>query len=174
MKKSLLILSAFILVFSSCEQNLEFLINHTFQYDYQVDVPEDTTAFTYDFLIDVSSNSELSDNIDNISNFTINSLKYSITDYIGGSDVSGELTFTFYNASDVSLGGSILTVSNLQDFAGSGQKQTLDLTQETINAVQSELLNNQQVKISVDGSVSEVPVNFLSHLYLNVDANVAP
>jgi hypothetical protein len=166
-----------LLIFAaSCEEDiLDFTIDNTFEYEYQVSLDENAdTTFTFEQIVDANSNDEISNNANNISAFTLNELRYSISQYQGGSNVSGVITLTFYDASNTSLGGSELSISNLMAFASSGESQVLPLANSTINAVQNELLNNRQVKIVADGSVSEVPVEFLSKIFVTVGVTVSP
>ena len=161
----------------SCDKVLDFAINHTFEDSYDVNLPADSdTTYSQSFTFDATSNSEIADNLDQLNGYSLKSLKLSISDYEGGDDVDGSFSFSFKNAAGNTIGDAVSTVTleNLAAWSSSGEKTDIPLTQGTIDAVQSELASNNAVTVMITESVTEVPVQFTAHVFLEVEVNVSP
>jgi len=175
--KRVFLLTLTIAALYSCDKLLDFAINHTFEDSYEVNLPADSdTTYSQSFTFDASDNQEIEDNIDHLNGYSLKSLKLSISDYVGGDDVDGSFSFSFKNAAGNTIGDGVTTVTleNLAGWSSSGDKTDVPLTQGTIDAVQNELAANNAVTVMIAGSVTEVPVQFTAHVFLEVEVNVSP
>ena len=177
MKRLFLLMLTVAAISYSCDKLLDFLIDHTFDYSHPVNLPADgPTDYSDEYTFDATDNQDVADNINNISGYTVNSLKFSIEDFVPDTGiVSGSFSFYFKNTAGNQIGDvTTKTVDNLFALSASGDKVDIPLTQGTIDAVQNEFGSTNKVTIVVSGTVSEVPVDFIVTVYLAIGINVSP
>ena len=178
MKRFFLLMLTIATISYSCSELLDFLIDHTFDYSHPVNLPAGgPTDYSDEYTFDATDNQEVADNINNVSGYTVNSLKFSIEDFLPDTGiVSGSFSFYFKNSSGSQIGDvtTIPTIDNLFALSASGDKVDIPLTQGTIDAVQNEFSSTNRVTIVVSGTVSDVPVNFIATVYLAIGINVSP
>lgn len=175
MKRLLLLMLTVTAISYSCDQLTEFLINHTFEHSFPVDLPADgPTTYSDEHSYDATDNQEVADNVSHLSGYTVSSLKFSISEFEPDTGiVSGIFSFYFKNSDGDQIGDMTnLSVDNLFALSASGDKVDVPLTQETINAVQNEFGLTNKVTAVVSGSVSEVPVHFITNLFLAIEIKV--
>lgn len=177
MKRLFLIILTVTAISYSCDKLTEFFVNHTFEDSFPVDLPANgPTTFEEEFSFDATDNQEVADNINNLSGYTVSSLKFSISDFVPDTGiVSGIFSFYFLNSSGNQIGDmTSLSVDNLFALSASGDQVDVPLTQGTINAVQDEFGATNKVTAVVTGSVSKVPVFFNAHVFLAIEIKVTP
>ena len=177
MKRLFLIILTVTAISYSCDKLTEFFVNHTFEDSFPVDLPANgPTTFEEEFSFDATDNQEVADNINNLSGYTVSSLKFSISDFVPDTGiVSGIFSFYFLNSSGNQIGDmTSLSVDNLFALSASGDQVDVPLTQGTINAVQDEFGATNKVTAVVTGSVSKVPVFFNAHVFLALEIKVTP
>jgi len=177
MKRLFLLMLTVAAISYSCDKLTEFLVNHTFEDSFPVDLPADgPTTYGEEFSFDATDNQEVADNINSLSGYTVSSLKFSISEFVPDTGiVSGFFSFYFKNSSGSQIGDmTTLSVDNLFALSASGDEVDVPLTQGTIDAVQSEFGSTNKVKAVVSGSVSEVPVNFIVNVFLEIEIKVDP
>jgi len=177
MKRLFLLMLTIATISYSCSKLAEFVINHTFDYSFPVDLPADgSTEFNDEVTFDATDNQEVANNINNVSGYTVTSLKFSINDFVPDTGiVEGSFSFYFKNSSGSQIGDmTTVTVDNLFALSASGDKVDIPLSQGTIDAVQNEFGSTNKVTAVISGSVSEVPVNFIATVYLEVGIKVSP
>lgn len=177
MKRLFLLMLTVTAISYSCDKLLDFLINHTFDYSHPVNLPADgPTDYSDEYTFDATDNQEVADNINNVSGYTVNSLKFSISDFEPDTGiVSGTFSFYFKNSAGNQIGDmTSISVDNLFALSASEDKVNIPLTQGTIDAVQNEFASTNKVTIVTSGTVSEVPVDFIATVYLAIGINVSP
>jgi len=176
MKRVIILFLSIAAISYSCNDLLKFDINHTFEGATDVNLSEnDSPDFDETILIDATSNSDVAENLSRISEYTVNKLEFSISDYVAGNDtVNANIEISF--SSNGSQIGEVITSDNipLGQLSASGQKVDVPVSSASITAIQQALIDNNKVTIHFNGSVSEVPVSFTAHFFLTLTIGVSP
>lgn len=177
MKRIYLLMLTVAAISYSCDKLTEFFVTHTFEDSYPVNLPADgPTTFSDEFSFDATDNQDVADNINNLSGYTVSKLEFSISEFLPDTGiVSGTFSFSFKNSAGSPIGDiTSLSIDNLFALSASGDKVPIPLTQATIDAVQSEFGATNKVTAIVSGSVSEVPVSFIGHIFLTIEIKINP
>ena len=177
MKRIFLLLITVVAISYSCDKLEEFLIDHTFEESYPVNLTaNDPTTFGQEFHYDATDNQEVADNINDLSGYKVNSLKFSVSEFLPDTGiVSGVFSFYFKNSAGNQIGDmTSLSIDNLFALSASGDKVDVPLSPETVTAVQNEFGATNKVTAVFSGSVSDVPVSFIATLFLTIGINVDP
>ena len=177
MKRIYLLMLTVAAISYSCDKLTEFFVTHTFEDSYPVNLPADgPTTFSDEFSFDATDNQDVADNINNLSGYTVSKLEFSISEFLPDTGiVSGTFSFSFKNSAGSPIGNiTSLSIDNLFALSASGDKVPIPLTQATIDAVQSEFGATNKVTAIVSGSVSEVPVSFIGHIFLTIEIKINP
>ena len=177
MKRLFLIILTVTAISYSCDKLTEFFITHTFEDSFPVDLPANgSTTFGAELSFDATDNQEIADNINSLSGYTVSSFKFSISDFVPDTGiVSGLFSFYFLNSSENQIGDiTSLSVDNLFALSASEDQVDIPLSQATINAVQNEFGSTNKVTAVVSGSVSKVPVHFITNIFLAIEIKVTP
>ena len=113
MKRFILLLLTIAAISYSCDKLADFVITHTFEDSYTVDLPASgPTTFSDEFSFDATDNQEVADNLNSISGYTVSSLKFSISEFTPDTGiVSGTFTFSFKDSNGNPLGNTSTEVS---------------------------------------------------------------
>ena len=177
MKRLILLMLTVAVISFSCDELAEFVLNHTFEITYPIDHPADGPAsYSDEFPLDATDNEEVADNVNSISGYTVNDLEYSISGFEPDTGiVSGIFSFSFKNGAGNPIGDvTSLSIDNLFALSASEDKVPIPMTQSTIDAVQDEFIANNKVILVVSDQVSEVPANFMAHVFFKIDIKVDP
>ena len=177
MKRFILLMLTVAFISFSCDELAEFIVNHTFDASYPVDLPADgSTTHSEEFSYDATDNQEVADNINSLSGYKVSKLEFSISEFAPDTGiVSGIFSFSFKNSAGNPIGDvTSLSVDNLFALSASGDKVEVPLTEATVNAVQDEFGATNKVTVLVSGNVSEVPVYFMAHIFLEIEIKVDP
>lgn len=166
-------------VFTACDEIdklSEFDVNQEFVSTLDVVVPEsaakstavEVITWTTERTINLSENSEISDNIDLIERVAVNGLKYEIVNVSAGS-ASAAISNT-----KLDFGGIEIAIpnANLKDADVANTIFTIGDAAAKFSAIAAKLKNDKSITITASGTVSEQPVNFGVKLYLDTTVTI--
>lgn len=177
MKRIFLLMLTVAAISYSCDQLADFIVNHTFEDSRPVNLPADgPTTYSDEIPLDATDNQDIADNIEHISGYTVNNLKYSISEFLPDTGiVSGTFSFSFENSAGNPVGDmTSISVDNLYALSASEDKVDIPMTQSTKDAVQAEFIASHKIILVVSGTVSEVPASFIVHIFFTIDVKVNP
>ena len=146
-----------IFVVLSCNDDItEININSDLTEEIPVNATEADQNIAYEAMIDAKEDSDILENLDKIKEYQIEEVTFRVADYEGPetANLSGTL----------SVGNSLTSFSadipslNIKLFAD--EDYTIALSEEQLDALESILLESNQLKVTFSGSVSEAPLSF--------------
>jgi len=148
------------LVFSCDELDklTEFDVNDDFSTVVNVDITEDSNGMPQSWsesaVINIGTNSDISDNLNLIQNVKIKSLTYVIDNFVGADDAT-------ITEAMVSFNGDSVSIENI-NLASSDTNNTVYTISDIdlLNSIGSTLEDSSKITVSVSGTVSSTPVKF--------------
>ncbi|GAB5565809.1 MAG: hypothetical protein Wins2KO_28720 [Winogradskyella sp.] len=168
-KKTSILLLIFSISFSCDELDelTEFDVTTDYETTVSVSVPagEDLT-FSDQTTIDLTADEVIQDNLDAIEDIQLNTLTYEISNYVG---VEGALI----TEASVSAAGITVPVSNIDLQAADASDQQFVIADSTLlNTIANTLQNTNTVTVTLNGTVSDAPVDFDVIIVLDITATV--
>ncbi len=141
----------------SCDDDItEFNINSSLSEEIPVSATEADQNIAYEATIDAKDDSEISKNLEKIKEYDIEEVSFRVADYSGPDTANLSGTLSVGNAT-TTFSADIPSL-NIKLFAD--EDYTIALSEEQLDALESILLESNQLKVTFTGSVSEVPVSF--------------
>lgn len=172
MKYYFLLPIALVAFLTSCNEKTEKGFNAQFIHNFTIDIPAGATEanFSQEELIDVLSNVDIADIQDKITKMEFREIKYKVWEYAGdpGSKVSGSIMINANDDSNLfnfAIAEDSLTVLNQEE-----THRMITVDQAAKDAIATILKSDKQIKIAVNGSVTEVPVHFVLQVITDVRA----
>ncbi len=169
-KSTLLVLSLIGLLVSQCgvlDQDIDgnlstyISVNETRT---DTDIPYATTNF-----IDASSDLDISDNLDKISDWSVTEISYKVWGFYGdpSTTISGTLGFSRPNENTPSITTNVSSVL-LNTISDDDTNHKVSLTENQLNTIAGYFKEDQAMKIYVDGILSQGPVYFDLEVFAKV------
>lgn len=148
------------LVFSCDELDklTEFNVDDNFSTSVNVDITEDSEGLPQSWsesaIIDIGTNSDISDNLNLIQNVSIKSLTYVINNYIGKDDAT-------ITEAMLSFNGNSISIENINLSSSDTNNTVYTITDAALlNSIGSILAKSSKLTVIVSGTVSSTPVKF--------------
>ena len=146
-----------IFVVLSCDDDItEININSDLSEEISVNATEADQNIAYETIIDAKDDSDISENLGRIKEYQIEAVTFRVEDYVGPETANLSGTLSVGNSS-TSFSADIPSI-NIKLFAD--EDYTIALSEEQLDALESILLESNQLKITFTGSVSEAPLSF--------------
>ena len=146
-----------IFVVLSCDDDItEININSDLSEEISVNATEADQNIAYETIIDAKDDSDISENLGRIKEYQIEAVTFRVEDYDGPETANLSGTLSVGNSS-TSFSADIPSI-NIKLFAD--EDYTIALSEEQLDALESILLESNQLKITFTGSVSEAPLSF--------------
>lgn len=146
-----------IFVVLSCDDDItEININSDLSEEISVNATEADQNIAYETIIDAKNDSDISENLGRIKEYQIEAVTFRVEDYDGPETANLSGTLSVGNSS-TSFSADIPSI-NIKLFAD--EDYTIALSEEQLDALESILLESNQLKITFTGSVSEAPLSF--------------
>ncbi len=165
-----------ILIVSSCElikNATEIDFKSTFKLGYQVDLEQDDNSIYEEEIVSIADDEEAEKYKDKLEDLEVDSVVISITDYSGPENVtiSGTLKYSKENENMGSVFANI-TELNIAQLFSNGTTYQLNYDESEVTGLSNLLMDDQIVKIYLEGTASEVPVSFYFtvEIYSNITA----
>ncbi len=176
MKKGLLLFIVAGLGFGACDQIEEienFAVDHKFEKTVVLDISEtDPDMFYEDFSFETTDDKDFRDNLSKISNYSVKTLSYRVSDFAGADDISAMGLVQFMNETN-NIGDPIdLGKINFLDLKNSGTEIEIPISDELKTLIQNQLLENDMIKMRVGALVSGKPFTAEMVLALEIEALV--
>lgn len=156
LKKSWFLVAIFVVL--SCNDDIaEININSDLSEEIPVNVTEGDQNIAYEAIIDAKNDSDILENLEKIKAYEIEAVTFRVSDYEGPDTANLSGTLSVGNAS-TSFSADIPNI-NIKLFAD--EDYTIALSEEQLNALEGILLESNQLKITLSGSVSEAPLSFV-------------
>lgn len=171
------ILTIFSLVFVACDEEITIAnqsIEKDLAFDFDVEVPDQgsPTVLSVDKTLEIKDNAEF-DTYEALKDIKVQRVLVKVKE-IKSSDNSlvyslgGEATFP-----DVLPEASFnLTVPNLQEAADNQTEYVLPLTDEQIEMVSTSVMTTSDLRLMVEGALSNSPITFVLEIVIETKANV--
>ncbi|MDN5211559.1 hypothetical protein QQ020_05840 [Fulvivirgaceae bacterium BMA12] len=141
----------------SCDDDItEFNINSSLSEEIPVSATEADQNIAYEATIDAKEDSEISKNLEKIKEYEVEEVSFRVADYSGPDTANLSGTLSVGNAT-TTFSADIPSL-NIKLFAD--EEYTIALSEEQLDALETILLESNQLKVTFTGSVSEVPVSF--------------
>ena len=121
-----------------------------------VSATEADQNIAYETIIDAKDDSDISENLGRIKEYQIEAVTFRVEDYNGPETANLSGTLSVGNSS-TSFSADIPSI-NIKLFAD--EDYTIALSEEQLDALESILLESNQLKITFTGTVSEAPLSF--------------
>lgn len=148
------------LVFSCDELDklTEFNVDDNFSTSVNVDITEDSEGMPQSWsesaIIDIGTNSDISDNLNLIQNVSIKSLTYVINNYTGQDDAT-------ITEAMLSFNGNSISIENINLSSSDTNNTVYTITDAALlNSIGSILEKSSKLTVTVSGTVSSTPVKF--------------
>lgn len=173
MKKTLsfLGLAVALMLFTGCEKITEQSFNLQLTKDFNVNMEEGQTAFTFEEILSSLSNEELEQVKESIINYRLNSISYKVWEY-GGAEAAtldGMLKFTKVSNENDFVSYEIPELL-LSATSNDDARNTIEFTPEENEKIVGYLLDGNAIKILANGNVSEQPANFVLQVVADITA----
>ena len=172
MRYFILILPLVLVSFSSCElfeDTLSTDIDTELSQTFNLSISEqDNLTYAETKIISVEDDPDVRDYIDNIKDYTINEVYYTITGYAGAEDItfSGSVAFSSPESNDATT--LVIFDDLLIPTFADGQKHDFATEADSIEVAENILLNYEAIKIYLAGTFSDAPVSFNLTVYYDV------
>ncbi len=167
-----LIMSLLLLSLAGCElfeDALSTEIDTELSQTFSININEtDNLSYAEMKTISVADDPDVKDYIDNIKDYTINEVYYTITGYAG----AGNITFTGSIAFSAPESAEATPLTVFEDLlipnVADGEKHDFPIEEGSIEDAENILLNNDAIKLYLEGVFSDAPVTFNLTLYYDV------
>lgn len=160
------------LAFSGCslfEKDIEAEVDGTFFVN-ESDQGEDIQYSDF-ILINATQDSDISDNLDKIKEWSVKKISYSLSGFDGDASTtfSGSVSIKALNPSSgtTSVSASVSNI-NLQDLSSSGEKVALSLSQTELATIAGWFDSDERVEIYAQGTLSKAPTSFNLTIYIEL------
>jgi len=174
MKKTTLPIIAFVVLLSGCnllEENLTTDIDTELYQTFEVNITDEGSNISYSETetIAAGDDPDLDEYIDNIKNYTVKNVFYSVKNYNGNPQITftGSILYSdqAINEGKVLSGFEEFLISSIAD---DGVKHELPYENGALANAAGILKENNAIKVYLDGVFSEGPVNFELTIYYDV------
>lgn len=176
MKKALLLFFIAGLGFGACDQIKEienFAVDHKFEKNVTLEIAEtDPDMFYQDFAIETSDDKDFEDNISNISSYSVKSLSYRVSEFVGVDDITAMGAVQFMDDAN-NIGDPVdLGEINFLELKNSGEEIEIPITDDLKTMIQDQLLSSDEIIMRVGALVSDKPFTAEIVLALEIEALV--
>lgn len=156
-------------IFSSCDlledlDDVDFTANYSL--DYTIEVTEENATVAAMETLDITEDDDVEEYKDKLQDITVDSVKIGFSSYTGGENATLTGTIQYADATGTPL-TDFVTVFNIipKNYADSGEKMKLDLTNAEVQALANLLAAEEKVTIAVAGAIGNGPASFDATLY---------
>lgn len=136
---------------------------------FDVDIPDNSPvhSLTLEKTIDATTEPDLQSYVNRIDTYKVNSISYSISDYVGETTILTEGTIIVESKDGVNLGTAVLTNVNLENLNNAGE-QVLPFTTSELNAMANALKTDNVVDIVMATTIDNDPVAFTLQVHFDL------
>ncbi|MCH2199327.1 MAG: hypothetical protein MK081_11130 [Flavobacteriales bacterium] len=163
MKSFFLLLVSVAFIFAGCDKLKQTTLGAQFIQNFTIDIDENsgTTQFNAEEVLNALSNEDIADVKESIVNYGIRNIKWKVWEYAGPQEVMVSGTVRLQSLSGENLYEYVLEESNLYDLSENPDHTDFPMTQDQKDVILAALLNDDQIRVSADGLVTDVPVHFV-------------